>query len=51
MHRNVENDMEKRLNKKFVLSDIDRSGLNHCDFDKVIFLYRDDIIKCELINI
>lgn len=51
LHRNVENDIEKRHNKKFILSDIDSAGLNHCDFDKVIFLYRDDIIKCELINI
>lgn len=51
LHRNVEKNIEKRLNKKFVLSDIDRSGLNHCDFDKVIFLYRYDSIKCELIDI
>lgn len=50
LHRNVEKDIEKRSNQKFVLSDIDRSGLDHSDFDKVIFLYRDDKIKYELIN-
>ena len=46
----MEKDIEKRSNQKFVLSDIDRSGLDHSDFDKVIFLYRDDQIKYELIN-
>lgn len=51
LHRNVEKDIEKRSNRKFVLSDIDRSGLDHSAFDKIIFLYRDDKIKYELINV